>query len=492
MYISKSKYISYSQCPKRLWLSVYRPELADEMDQSRFIAGNEVGALARNLFPGGTLVDFCLDETKPDKHMVEVTKSLMAGGCRVLYEAAFAVDDLLVICDILVRNGRTYDVYEVKSSTKVSEVYIRDVAFQCHVLQSCGIRVKNAYVVHINNEYTRKGDLDLHKLFRTVKVTDEAFSMKDEIAQTIPDVFDLLRSSQEPVRDIGPHCSNPYECQFIGYCWNRIPENSIFNLQRNGRKFEQYNQGIITFPEMLASGLPMTAGQKMQIDAELNDTIYIDKHSISKFLDDLYYPLCFFDFETFQPPIPLFDNTRPYQQVPTQFSLHIIGHEGAATQHYEFLAREGEDPRETLIREMIRLIPANACVLAYNRSFEKSIILNLANDFPAYKRELMAIHDNIQDLITPFQKRHYYVKAMKGSHSIKYVLPALFPDDPDLSYDSLGLVHNGSEAMSAYLNLANMPEEDRLKTRQALLEYCRLDTLAMVKIWEKLREVSGG
>ena len=452
--------------------------------------GSDVGELARGLFPGGTLVDFCLDEMKKE-YMIEVTKSLLESGVKVIYEAAFKVNGLLSICDILVNRGNYFDIYEVKSSTGVSDVYIRDIAFQCYVLKECGIAFRNAYIVHINNQYTRKGELNLHELFKTEKVTDEALAVIDEIPQTIPDIFDLIKSKHEPLMDIGPHCFSPYACQFKGYCWNKIPENSVFNLQQNRKKFELYNQGIISFQDILAAGINLKPSQKMQIDAELYGDEYIDRANIAKFLDQLRYPLCFFDFETFQPPVPLFENTRPYQQIPSQFSLHVLEQEGAALQHYEFRAIEGEDSREPLIREMIRLIPLGACVLAYNMTFEKSIIKALAKDFPAYARELMIIHNNVRDLMTPFQKHYYYNKSMKGSHSIKYVLPALFPDDPELSYTKLGLVHNGGEAMTAYLSLTSLPEEERVKIRRALLEYCKLDTLAMVKLWEKLREVSG-
>ncbi len=491
MYISKSKFINYVQCPKKFWLNVYKPELADEMDQTKFQVGTEVGVLARDLFPGGTLVDFCLDDKDKKINMINVTKSLMESGCKVIYEAAFNVNNLLVICDILVKKGNFYDIYEVKSSTGVSDVYIFDVAFQYFVLKACGIPVRNVYVVHINNQYTRSGDLDLHKLFKTVKVTNEALDLQDYIAQNVPQAFSILESDSMPVEDIGHHCDSPYECQFKGLCWSHVPEHSVFNLTRNNKdnKFALYNQGIISFEDILKSGIPLRPAQKKQIEAQLFDTKFIDKNGISEFLDTLYYPLCFFDFETFQPPVPLFDGTRPFQQIPSQFSLHLIESEGAPLQHFEFLAKEGQDPREDLIQHMIRYIPGNGCVLAYNMAFEKSVIRNLASDFPAYEESLMTIHDNILDLMSPFQKRYFYTKAMEGSHSIKYVLPAMFPDDPDLSYDNLGLVHNGGEAMSAYLSLPNLLESDRLELRQALLAYCKLDTLAMVKIWERLREV---
>ena len=186
--------------------------------------------------------------------------------------------------------------------------------------------------------------------------------------------------------------------------------------------------------------------------------------------------------------IPEYDGISPYDQVPFQYSLHYYEKEGAELKHKEFLAPASVDPRRKLAESLVKDIPKDVCVLAYNMSFEKNVIKKLANLYPDLNSHLMNIHSNINDLMIPFKNRDYYTKDMHGSYSIKYVLPALFPNDPDLDYQKLDLIHNGSEAMDSYANLSKMSKEVQKKVRNNLLKYCYLDTYAMVKIYDKLKE----
>ena len=206
-------------------------------------------------------------------------------------------------------------------------------------------------------------------------------------------------------------------------------------------------------------------------------------------MDGLYYPLYFLDFETFQTPIPPFDDTRPYEQIPFQYSLHFIEEEGGELCHTEHLAYPGEDPRRKLAEQLCRDIPLDACTLAYNMGFEKGRIRALAELYPDLSTHLLNICEHIQDLMVPFQKKEYYTKAMQGSYSIKYVLPALFPDDPALDYHNLEGVHNGAEASAAFIKMGSMEPSDLERYREHLLRYCGLDTYAMVRVWEKLKEL---
>ncbi|NCB42625.1 MAG: DUF2779 domain-containing protein [Clostridia bacterium] len=491
--ISKSRYVNYRQCPKKLWLDVYHPEWADEMDQTVFKNGTMVGELAQDLFPNGALVVFDAENPKNIENMVQQTKELMQGGASVIYEAAFSHSGLLAICDILVKvkgvAGDRYDIYEVKSSTELKDVYIEDVAFQQYVLNLCGIDVRDTYIVHINNQYERQEALDIGKLFTIEPVTEAAVALQSEVEQSLPGVFALLESEEEYQCNIGLHCTDPYLCQFKSYCWSHIPEISVFNISRLGtkKKFECYENGVVTFEDIIKNNVPLNASQKLQIEAELHGIETIRVSEIKKFLSLLSYPLYFLDFETFMLPIPPFNATRPYQQIPSQYSLHYISCENGPLCHKEFLAKEGSDPRPDLAKQLLEDIPLDACILAYNMSFEKGIIRDLAVQFPSLCSKLMNIHDNIVDLMDPFKNKAYYTKEMRGRYSIKSVLPALFPDDPALSYEALGLIHDGGEAMNAYAGLLELPEEQRLLVRQSLLAYCKLDTLAMVKIWEKLQ-----
>ena len=228
--------------------------------------------------------------------------------------------------------------------------------------------------------------------------------------------------------------------------------------------------------------------QQIQIRSELSQGQIIDKDAIKEFLDTLSYPLYHLDFETFQQAVPEFVGLRPYEQIPFQFSIHKEDGKGNL-EHFEFLAEVGADPRYELALNLIKFIPQDACVLAYNMSFEKRVIRQLALNYPQISNELMAIHDNIKDLMAPFASKNYYHPKMQGSYSIKYVLPALVPEF-ESAYRDLNLIHNGGEAMQAYEGMAYMLADDREAYKKALLAYCKLDTLAMVKVLEKLREVA--
>lgn len=216
---------------------------------------------------------------------------------------------------------------------------------------------------------------------------------------------------------------------------------------------------------------------------------YIDVDSIRGFMKNLSYPLYFLDFESFQPAILLFDNSRPYEQIVFQYSLHYVEHEGGELKHTEFLAYPGSDPRRALAEQLCADIPLDVCTTAYNMGFEKGRIRGLAELYPDLREHLMNIHDHIQDLMIPFQKKWYYCCAMQGSYSIKYVLPALFPDDPTLDYHNLDGVHNGGEASEMFAKMATMQPKELETARGQLLKYCGLDTFAMVKVWEKLKEI---
>jgi hypothetical protein len=471
------------------------------MDQTAFQNGTLVGELAQGLFPGGTVVKFGANDAKNIENMILSTKQLIAGNTDVIYEAAFGTEGLLAICDVLARVETTnddcqdanvlYDIYEVKSSTKLKDVYLKDVAFQQYVLGACGVQIRDTYVVYINNQYVRNGELDIQSLFIIEKVTELTTAMQNDIIGTLPEVFKLLTIDEEPLFDIGLQCSEPYVCQFESYCWRHIPEISVFNINNLSKikKFDCYAKGIISFEDLRDHNISLNESQRIQIEAELENAVTINRKAIASFLDSLSFPLYFLDFETFMPPVPLYDGTRPYQQIPSQYSLHYLEAPGGKLEHREFLALEGIDPRPSLVKSLVDDIPTSVCVLAYNMAFEKSIIKNLADYFPENCEELMSIHNNIKDLMEPFKNKYYYTKEMQGSFSIKYVLPALFPDDEGLSYKNLDLIHDGSEAMNAYAALTELPEAEKLKVRESLLEYCKLDTLAMVKIWEKLNEM---
>ena len=494
--ISKSRYTLFRQCPKELWLKTYKPELCVISDalQQRFQSGSIVGDLAKGLFGEFTEVTSYNEDGKLDlTKMVVKTQKCIDSETDVICEAAFRYDRDYCAVDILKKEGSGYAIYEVKSSTDAdNEVYAQDVAYQKYVLTHCGVEVTGTYLVCINSDYVLDGEIDIHKLFQIQDISEA-------VAQEFPFVeFQVVNAKKmltfkdvEPDEDLDVHCHKPYDCAFWRYCSRNLPEKSVFNLYRMSfeKKIAYYKQDIITYEQLQDEELKEK--QRMQIECALNDTIYINKVEIAKFLSTLSYPLYFLDFETMQPVIPEFQGTHPYQQIPFQYSLHYIEQEGGELKHKEFLGVSGEDPQRLIAESLCRDIPLDVCTTAYNKAFECTRLTELAESFPDLAEHLLNIRDHIVDLLVPFQSGWYYVPAMGGSFSIKSVLPALFPETPELDYHNLtGSVHNGGEAMNIFPKIKDMTTEEQFAARQSLLKYCELDTYAMVKVWQKLKEVS--
>ena len=481
--LSKSQFIRGLQCHKSLWLYKNRPDLRKKPDaslQALFDEGTYIGELAQGLFPGGEAI---LYEEGSFKEKVAKTRRLIDSGARTVYEATFQFDDVLVMVDILNKEEDGWELYEVKSSTSVKPVHENDVAVQYYVLDGSGIKLKQASLIHINNQYVRQGKLDVNQLFITEDLTDLVKTKQNFVKEKLQAMREAIKTS-EPGIDIGPHCGNPYDCEFKGHCWQHIPNPSIFDISRlrSEKKWALYDDGIVKFADIPDDFL-LNPEQSMQVKAELTGKDFIDKEAIKKFMDTLYYPLYFLDFETCNPAVPPFDGILPYQKIPFQYSIHYQETRGGDLNHHEFLAEEGTDEREQLAQGLVDNIPKRACVLVYNCGFEKSVIEELANKIPQHSEQLMIIHDSILDLMTPFQEKALYKKEMNGRYSIKAVLPALVPE---MSYEGME-ISDGGQASSIYANLHLVEDkEERMKTRNDLLEYCKLDTLAMVKILEKL------
>ncbi len=489
LHLSKSRFCNAVQCPKMLWLKKYRPEVLDEsaMDANVLRTGTEVGRVARDLL--GPYVEVPYGDLKG---MLAETKRLLAAGTPVIAEASFADAGNFCSVDLLLNHGgNRVEIYEVKSSTGVADIYYYDVAYQYYVLTLLGYEVVGAYLVHIDSSYVRQGELDLQSLFKINDLTEEVRSMQPEIAARIAELRVYMQQAEEPEKEIGDHCFDPYGCVCFDYCTRDFPHPNIFdiaNLQRRS-KMKLLREGIVSFADVEAKNA-VNPNCMLQIQHELHDLPdEIDADSIRAFLDTLSYPLYFLDFETFQPAIPLYDGTHPYEQIVFQYSLHYVLTEDGELQHREFLARPDGDPRRAVAEHLVRDIPRDACVLAYNMSFEKGRIKALAKLYPDLAEHLMNIHDHIRDLMDPFRQKCYYNRAMAGSYSIKYVLPALFPDDLDLDYHNLEGVQNGADASAAFAAMMTMSETEIAETRAQLLKYCGLDTYAMVKVWEKLLTV---
>ena len=492
MFFSKSKYCGLWQCPKIAWLKKYKPEeyVIDDGTRARMDNGNVVGDLAMQLFGEYNEVTAYKNDKLDIPKMIELTKQYMTEGRDNICEASFNYNGLYCAVDILRKQGNGWAIYEVKSSTHEDNyIYIVDVSYQKYVLEKCGVKVTGTYLVNINSDYVFDGTLKLDELFKITDVYEFVLQEEDEVEEKIKMAEELLASEKEPNIDISCNCNNPYKCGFWKYCSKHLPTPSVFDLYRLNfsKKIEYYNRNIISFEDLRSTGWYLGEIRDRQIDYALNDKgVYVDKENIKKFLDTLSYPLYFLDFETQQPIIPIYVGTKPYQQIPFQYSLHYIEHEGGELKHKEFLGISGEDPRRALAEALCNDIPAGACVLAYNKSFECGRIGELAKTFPDLQMHLSAIEFSIKDLLDPFRQGYYYKKEIGGSFSIKSVLPAMFPDDPTLNYHNLEGVHNGGEAMSIYPKIKDMSPEEQKIARHNLLKYCELDTFAMVKIWQEL------
>lgn len=491
LYLSKSRYCKAVQCKKIIWLKKYKPEHAIQKAKDTVLNnGTAVGQLAKGLF--GKYEDIEFNENLDI--MIKQTQELLNNKPNIITEASFNYNNNFCSVDILKNKLDGIEIYEVKSSTEISEIYLDDVAYQYYILNNLGFNIKKACIVYINNKYIRQEELDLNKLFNIEDVTEIAKSKQQEIKNNIYELNKYMEENKEnePKDDIGIKCFKPYECEFWEYCTRNLPKPNVFDIKGGmhlDKKFEKYYEGKISFEDLQNENL--NPKYLEQIEFELNDLqSKIDKEEIKEIMKSLKYPLYFLDYETYQVAIPEINGTKPYQQLPFQYSLHIIKEEGAEIEHREFLADiNDKDLIRHFAESLIKDIPDNGSVIIYNKAFEPARNREIAKMYPDLEDELERINRNMIDFLEPFKQRKYYTKEMQGSASIKYVLPALYPNDPELDYHNLPVVHNGGEASEAFLSLKEKSKEEQEKIRQGLLVYCKLDTYAMVKIWMKFNEI---
>ncbi len=481
-FLSKSLYTRGLQCHKSLYLNRHRPELRATPSpglEALWASGHEVGGFARMLFPGGVVVPF--EGLGKDEQLAK-TREEIDRGTKAIYEAAFCHDDVFVKADIVVRSRGQWDLYEVKSATSVKEHHWDDVAIQYYVLSGCGLPVHRAYLVHINNGYVRDGDIVPEELFVIQDITGVVKEKQASIPEKLAEMRTMLGGNMPEV-DIGPHCEDPYECDFIPVCWEHVPDYSVFSLRGRGADtWELYRQGVVKLEDVPLDSLNLM--QRMQVEYYLDRKSHADPAKVRAFLGKLWYPLCFLDFETFASPIPLFDGTRPYQQVPFQYSLHQIAGEGKEPRHFEYLAQPGVDPRTEMTEKLLGEIPEGACVLAYNAAFERRVLRELGEALPKLRKRLNGVAEGIIDLMEPFKRRDIYHWRMNGSYSLKSVLPVLVPE---MTYEGLD-ISNGAMASEAYLAMEAIADPGELaRLRKALLDYCGQDTLGLVRLVEKMR-----
>ncbi|MFC2026837.1 DUF2779 domain-containing protein [Chloroflexota bacterium] len=483
--LSKSKYIAGLQCPKLLWVQINDPRSIPEPDletQYIFDQGHRVGELATKLFPGGIYLD-------TDDFMENIRLTEFSLGKRMpLFEAGILADRIYCRIDILNPTGRDeWDIIEVKSSTSVKEVHIHDVSFQKLCCKKAGLKIRKCKLVHVNNQYIKSGEISPVEFFTVEDISSQVADVSEGIEDRVAAMLAVISSDTCPQAGIGRNCFDPYDCGLLDQCWAFLPENSIFDL-RGGktRQFSLYEQGILCIKD-IPDDIRLSKQQQIQKECVLTGNTHVEKEEIRQFLDTLVYPLHYLDFETISPAIPLYDGTRPYQLIPFQFSLHVVGKDNCEPLHYAFLTEGTGDPRPELLSELHRLIGNEGSVVAYNSGFETSVLNGLIEACPEYKEWYAGIFGQIVDLLKPFSNFHYYDASQKDTASLKKVLPAV----TGRGYDNLN-INDGTIASILYeqVTYGNATEDERAKVRANLLEYCRQDTEGMIWIVERLRELS--
>ena len=507
-YFSKSKFVSAcTRCNKYAWLDKYKPEEkapVDDFTQSLFDNGHKVGALAQDYFHADTDVTTVDASGRLDlAEMIRKTQEHLHRGTPVIAEASFSFGGLFCSVDLLVRNADgSYDLCEVKSSKQekptkgnpggVKEKYILDASYQRYVLERCGIKVNRVYLVLLNRDYVRKATLELDQYFVKCDVTADTAARQAQVAEKLTKLEPILRSATEPASVI---CNNCNKCDYFGYCGKDIPSPSSFDVYdlSFSEKCRYYHDGV-AFEDIPKLNLKLKDAAKRQIEyySRPGDA-YIHKAAIQDFLNNLRFPLYSLDFETYQAVVPEYPEMKTYEQIPFQYSVHIVPSLDAPLKDVEerhFLDLSGGDPRRAIAQSLVAHLPYGAQIVAYHKSTEANIIKRLAQLFSDLADHLLSF--TYCDPLPLFEDGFYYVSAMGKSFSLKSVTPALYPDDPQMDYHNLeGNVKNGTQAMNAILQVKALSPAELEQLRLDLTTYCALDTLAVVKILQKLYEVAG-
>lgn len=479
--ITKSKYMIGLKCEKYLWIIYNNPEAIPKVTESTrqlLSYGYKIEDFAKEIYPNGIDIptDDFMDNINETKYSLEFGKPL--------FEPGFLVDNIYSRIDILRPVAPDlWDLIEVKQSTKVKKEHIPDIAFQKYCLKSAGVNIRKSFIAHVNKEYIKHGNIDSN-LFITEENVDDLISDElDNVSENISRISQIINLPECPDIKIGAHCKSYYTCPLYESCLDLLPEYNVLDFYRGGKK--SYNliyKGKLDIKDAPINKL--TDRQRIQFNCAVNNEIHINKANIKRFIENLQYPLYFMDFETIFEGIPLYDNTSPYQQIPFQFSVHLLEHEEADLKHFEFLAEGLEDPRQQFLKELHKVLGDNGSILVYNESFEKSRLKELAKLFPKYENWVEMVLNRIVDLIKPFRAFDYYNSNQHGSCSLKSILPAIVGK----GYEDLEIQDGGSAGQNWLLiNFTELDDKQIEKIRNDLKLYCKRDTESMVWILDELK-----
>jgi len=484
--ISKSGFFAGLQCPKLLWCRYNARQLfppVDALTQSAFDQGHGVGRLARTLYLGGREV---VDGQSDLDHALRETRQAVLER-RPLFEPAFAYSGGLARIDILNPIGRDdWELVEVKSEVEMKGLNLQDVAFQAFIPAGSGLRVRRCTLMHLDRTYVRRGVLDPTRLFLRRDVTPQATELSRSIENGLEEMLRTVGQWTCPETAIGAHCDDPFQCPLRDRCWAFLPEHSVLDLYRGKKRgFELLRRGfsrILDIPE----AEPLTGIQKVQKQAILEGRPHVEREPIRRFLKQVRFPAYFLDFETFQTALPPYEGTRPWQQIPFQFSLHVLPGLEAELEHHMFLAEGAQDPRPQFLGRLQDLLGSSGSIVAYNAQFERRVLRECCDHLPDYADSLQEIEKRFVDLLIPFKAFRYYHPAQRGSASMKAVLPALVGD----SYGGLEIQEGGTASLEfCRVTFGSVSKAEKARVRRSLEEYCSQDTMGMGKIVRALREL---
>ncbi len=478
--------------PAWLWLKKHDKSKLPEPDanlQAIFDAGKEFEQYAERRFSDGARLGF--NNYEEYLSMPERTKQVIDDGAKIIFQGRFEANNITCICDVLERTKEdVFDLYEIKSSTKVKPEHYLDLAFQTVVLESAGLKVRNIAVIHVNGEYVRNGEVDPIKLSAVTDITDEVRDKIEETKENIRLALNVVKLPDLP--DPSPRYAslgslNEWMEIYEGL-GNRVDKYSIYNLIAPGvRRIGALEDLGVEFIKDIPDDFKLTTKQQAQVMATKNNERAIDRGEIKDFLGTLTYPIYFLDYETAMGTVPIYDGSKPYQHIPFQYSLHVIEKKGEEPKHFEYLHRDGDHPVPELLSRLKEDIGSVGSVVVWYKSFEMKRNEEMAQMFPEFTKFLEGINNRVVDLIEPFTNGWFVDKDFFGSASIKNVLPVLVPE---LSYKELG-VQEGLSAQRLWMDavLRGKSSINKEKLFSDLVEYCKMDTLAMVKIWNVLESL---
>lgn len=492
MQLSKSDYMLFLRHPAWLWLKKHDKEKLPPIDdntQAIFDAGFLFESYAEQLFPGAVKLGF--DGFKEYSSLTRRTKEAIDQGAKTILQARFEAGEITCICDAIVRvDDNTFDLYEIKSSTGVKPEHLPDLAFQKEVISRCGYKVNKIFVIHVDYDYVKDGEVKARELCKTCDVTEQVTELEEITRENIQKALEIANQRECP--DLSPsHCQLGAFGDWLAIYKTLadIDEYSIYHLCSPGAKRigELESLGIKRLHD-IPDDFPLTEKQQRQVRATKTDRVIMDEAKIKDFLADLKFPLYFLDYETLSSVVPYFDGLGPYRQLPFQYSLHVLDSPDGELRHYEYLHSDNSNPVGPLTEALKSQVGSEGTVLVWFEGFEKTCNEFMGKLLPEYADFYQSVNERVVDLMKPFADGHYVHKDFFGSASIKKVLPVLIPE---LSYKDLD-IHDGGTAQRIWMEavLDGKRAGEKVKILSDLLGYCKLDTLAMVEIYKHLVEVT--